>query len=279
MTHEAQVDEAAYNLYAAVAKAAGELDIQWMVTGAAGRVLLLENVYGLPRGKVTEDVDFAVMVEGWDQYLAIVDRICSDKRFTRDKKQRQRICGPGDAYLDLIPFGGVETEEQIIHWPPDSDFTMNVQGFREACADSVSVTVNGTLIVPVVSPVGLVLLKLIAWQDRHQSHPGRDAGDIAYVLRHFSSIETEQRLFEQHYDIVEAAEFDIDLASACVLGRYVRTLASEETRQQLYMLLENELQTGTDSCLVSDIADWLPACGEERTLQVLEQFQAGLRHE
>jgi predicted nucleotidyltransferase len=94
MTHNARVDEATYLLYATVAEAAKVHGMQWMVTGAGSRILLLENVYGLPRGKATEDVDFAVMVESWEHYQTIVARICEDERFTRDPRQRQRIRGP-----------------------------------------------------------------------------------------------------------------------------------------------------------------------------------------
>lgn len=276
MTHNVRIDDAGYVLYAAVAEAADKQGIQWMVTGAAGRVLLLEMVYGLPRGKATEDVDFAVMVESWDHYQAIVDQICEDSRFVRDARQRQRILGPEDTYLDLIPFGGVETADQFIHWPPERDFSMNVLGFRDACADAVLVTVNDNLPVPVVSPAGLVLLKIIAWKDRHHSHPGRDAGDIAYVLRHYNRIETEQKLFDDHYDAVEEAGYDIDFAAARVLGRRIGSLASPRTHEQLLSILGNEIQIGMDSDLVSDIAEWLPGYELERVLQVLEQLQTGL---
>ena len=52
-------------LLSAVSSAASALQIRWLVVGATGRVLLLEEVYGLPRGRATEDVDFGVMVESW----------------------------------------------------------------------------------------------------------------------------------------------------------------------------------------------------------------------
>jgi predicted nucleotidyltransferase len=202
MTHNARVDEATYLLYAAVAEAAKVHGIQWMVTGAGSRILLLENVYGLPRGKATEDVDFAVMVESWEHYQTIVAGICEDGRFTRDPGQRQRIRGPEQTYLDLIPFGGVETDAR--------------------------------------------------------------------------TIETVKVLFDHHYDAVEQADYDIDLAAAYVLGRHTNTFVSADTREQLLVLLEDELQMETDSRLVYEIAQALPGSGEDRSLLLLGQFQAGL---
>jgi predicted nucleotidyltransferase len=270
------VDEATYVLYAAVAEAAEYCDARWMITGAASRVLLLEKIYGLPRGRATEDVDFAVMVESWNHYEVISSRICRDPRFTRDAKQRQRFRYSEGAYLDLVPFGGVESAGHVIVWPPENDFSMSVLGFREAYADVVKVTLNSKLLVLVISPVGLMLLKLIAWRDRHITQPRRDAADIAYVLRYFSTIETEKALFDYHFDALEAADYDIDLAGARVLGRRTRMLASAETHQQLRALLDNELKVGTDSRLVHEIADSLPVDGEERAYQLMDQFRKGL---
>ena len=68
-----------------VAGAASELQIRWLITGAMGRILLLEKVYTLPRGRATEDVDFGVMVKSWDQYQALIQRICEGGRFYQDR--------------------------------------------------------------------------------------------------------------------------------------------------------------------------------------------------
>jgi predicted nucleotidyltransferase len=59
------VDAKTFALLDAVSKAAGELGIEWMLTGAAGRVLLLEGVYGLPQGRATQDIDIGIMVENY----------------------------------------------------------------------------------------------------------------------------------------------------------------------------------------------------------------------
>jgi predicted nucleotidyltransferase len=92
---------------------AAVLEVAWMVTGAAGRLLLLERVYGLPSGRATEDVDFGVMVESWAQYQALVQRICQDPRVRQDPKQRQRLRFSEVGYLDLVPFGGVESTAYV----------------------------------------------------------------------------------------------------------------------------------------------------------------------
>lgn len=272
--NEPYLDAATFALLKAVAKAAAELKIEWMVTGAAGRVLLLEGVYGLPQGRATRDVDLGIMVASWDQYRALVDRLRRDDRFQPDPKQLQRLRFGDEGLLDLVPFGEIESANRTIHWPPDNDFAMSVIGFREAYADTVSVKLDG-LNVPVISPVGLVLLKLVAWSERHRAQPRKDAADLAYVLRHFGAILTEQVLFDEYFDAVEASGFDVDLAASRVLGRKIATLAEQDTRAFVLSLLEGELRHGTDSLLAREISGQLGGENEERAFDLLQSLKEG----
>lgn len=272
--NEPYLDAATFALLKAVAKAAAELKIEWMVTGAAGRVLLLEGVYGLPQGRATRDVDLGIMVASWDQYRALVDRLRRDGRFQPDPKQLQRLRFGDEGLLDLVPFGEIESANRTIHWPPDNDFAMSVIGFREAYADTVSVKLDG-LNVPVISPAGLVLLKLVAWSERHRAQPRKDAADLAYVLRHFGAILTEQALFDEYFDAVEASGFDVDLAASRVLGRKIATLAEQDTRAFVLSLLEGELRHGTDSLLAREISGQLGGENEERAFDLLQSLKEG----
>jgi predicted nucleotidyltransferase len=78
------VDAKTFALLEAVSKAAGELGIEWLVTGAAGRVLLMEGVYGLPQGRATQDIVLGIRVESWERYQALVDKLFSENKFNPD---------------------------------------------------------------------------------------------------------------------------------------------------------------------------------------------------
>lgn len=245
-----------------------------MVTGAAGRVLLLESVYGLPHGRATEDIDLGVMVANWDQYQALVEKICQDTDYQPDGKQRQRIRFRNEGLLDLVPFGDIESSNRTIRWPPDNDFAMSVMGFRDAYAEAVEVLTDG-IVVPVVNPIGLMLLKLLAWTQRRRTQPKKDAADMAYLLRHFSTIITEKALFDQHSAAVEAADFDLGLAASRVLGQKMANMAAYDTQATVLDILGSGLKEKTDSVLVRDIAEHMAAAGEERVLHLLENLGAG----
>lgn len=272
------VDRKTFALLETTAKVTEELGIEWMVTGAGGRVLLLEGVYGLPHGRATQDVDLGIMVASWDHYQALIDRLREDGRFQPDSKQQQRLHFQGESMLDLVSFGEIETEDRIIRWPPDKDFIMNVIGFREAYADVVDVMIDG-LKVSVISPVGLVLLKLVAWSDRHWTHPMKDAADLAYVIRHYGTILTEHVLFDEYIDAIEASGYDVDLAANRVLGRKIASLVGKVAGDFILNLLENELRQETDSQLVRDIRNQTPGADTEHVYALLQSLKAGLIEE
>jgi predicted nucleotidyltransferase len=212
-----------------------------MVTGAAGRRLLLESVYGLPAGRATEDIDLGVMVASWEQYQTLVARICQDTAFQPDHKQRQRLRYRHEGLLDLVPFGGIENKDRMIRWPPDDDFAMSVMGFSEVRAQAIEMDVDG-LVVPVVSPAGLVLLKLVAWKQRRHIQPRKDAADIAYVLRHFSAVVTTEVMFEKHLAAIEGADYDMEVAACRVLGQEMAVMAATDSLAFIKQLLDDELR-------------------------------------
>ena len=153
---------------------------------------------------------------------------------------------------------------------------MSVAGFQEAYDNAVQVLVNDTLMVRVVSPVGLLLLKLMAWKDRHDTRPGRDAPDIAYVLRHSPTLIGETNLFEEHFEIVESTGYDLELAGARLLGQKMNIIASQRTRKHVRELLEEELNKDIDSKLVREVAKSSVPAEETRGFELLSQVIAGL---
>jgi predicted nucleotidyltransferase len=271
----AKVDEVTFALLEAVANAADAAEMPWLVTGASARVLLLESVYGMEQGRATEDIDFAVMVESWPHFDRLVEDICSNPQFARDPKQAQRIRYLQDFYLDLVPFGGVESEDAAIEWPPHGDVVMSVAGFREALADAIKVRVNEAIDVPVGSPAGLLMLKLLAWGERRLTQPNRDAADIAYFLRNGTALIMEAVLFEQHLEVVAEADYDIDLAASFVLGAHIGSLTSSNTRKRLASILDPLVLEGEDALLVRDVSVNMPAFDKMRVLGFLIQLRSG----
>lgn len=257
----------------------GELALPYFVAGATARDILLTNVYGMNTGRATRDVDFAVAVESWQQFEAIKARLTADGRFNASKNTLQRlyyrISAEGPGYpLDIIPFRGVEQPRNTVAWPPEMKVLINVAGYEEALAAAMQVQVDGGLVVQVASLPGLAVLKLFAWLDRGDED-SKDAQDLVTLFRQYTDAGNLDRLYGDEIGLLEAVDYNLDLAGPRLLGRDVSTIAAPQTLGQLRSLFSEP--TIADR-LVTHMAKMMrgvddPVIAAER---LFEQFKVGL---
>ncbi|MFV1985094.1 MAG: nucleotidyl transferase AbiEii/AbiGii toxin family protein, partial [Thiohalomonadales bacterium] len=220
-TERVKVDENFYQLLDLFSSAAEEENVPWLMVGATARILLLEKVYDWPRGIATEDTDFAVQVESWEHYEKLCLRLSEQDDLKPLQKPTKRFVTSKNLLFDLVPFGGVETGIKQVYWPPHNDELMTVRGFASAYKDAISVSVNNTITVPVISPRALCALKLFAWQERHAQHPGRDAKDLAYLFKNIESLFPAEDLHSKYQEALIKNDYDIELASLYQFGQTI----------------------------------------------------------
>lgn len=266
----------------AIDNAARALDLPYFLAGAMARDILLTHVHNISTGLATVDVDFGVAVADWDEFDKIKAKLLETGPFNAAEKIEHRIyyrpAGSTTGYpIDIIPFRGVETTPRTIAWPPEHKIIMNVIGYEEVLATVVQVQIDDSLIVPVSSLPGLALLKLFAWQDRH-AETTKDARDIAVLLRHYHAAGNQGRIFGEEIALLEAVDFDLDLASPRLLGKDVRQIAAAATRETTITLLNDAKMMDrllTHMAPVFKTVDDSVAAAE----RLLEQFIIGLTQE
>jgi predicted nucleotidyltransferase len=247
------------------------LAVPYFLAGALARDVLLTHVFGLPVYRATADVDLAVAVKDWSEFETTKAAL-EDKGVVRDATWIHRLFR--NKYpIDLIPFGGVETPDKTIAWPPASS-SVNVAGYREAFETAEEVEVEPGLMLRVVSLPALAALKIFAWGDRgHET--SKDAQDLATLLRSYPDAGNEQRLYGEAIDAMEAVEYRIDLAGARLLGRDTRRMLTEDTHEQLFGSLDDPAQRERLAIAMSRV--W--GHTDDAMLQaerLLEQYQEGL---
>ena len=260
-------------------QASQDLGLPVFVVGAVARIILLENIHGLKAGRGTTDVDFAFALDHWNQFGAIKDRLLATTKFEESKHVAHRLYFnvPGVAHpykVDLIPFGRIETSPNTISWPPDMSILMNVAGFNDALAATVSVEVSPGIEIKVASLPGIAILKFFAWADRRNENP-KDAIDLVLLLRSYNEAGNTNRIYEEPRAVaaLEAVEYDPELAGAWLLGSDVAAMASETTRTELEALLNGTKRNR----LIEDMARAM--LGRADSLKysdrLLEQFTKG----
>lgn len=124
--------------------------------------------------------------------------------------------------IDIIPFGNLADKNGQIQWPPSHDITMSVVGFQEAYDSALTVVLQETQL-KVASLPGIVMLKLMAWDERGEEN-SKDATDFYSVLSRYGQIH-DGRLWED-YVPGEELDYDIEKQAAFLLG-FVQNLVRD----------------------------------------------------
>ena len=220
-------------LFADIQKHAADSAIDYLVVGAMARDLVLVHGFGCEIERGTRDIDFGINVTSWDEFSALRGRLIK-AGYGQDERKIFRLTYNYEENIpwniDIIPFGIVADQYENIRWPPKQDFSMKVHGFSEALEHAVNVQVSEKpeVVIPVASPEGLCLLKLVSWLDREIDLRAKDATDFCYLIHNYGKIpEKFDALYEEGY--MEVQEWDEFKACAMKLGRESAMIAFPKT--------------------------------------------------
>lgn len=274
------VDSLIIDILRRVDVVAREQGIDYFVGGALARDLILLHVFGKDTGRATRDVDLGICIDDWGKLDSLKASLISGGNFTEQPKFAHRLIyrATDTSFgipLDLLPFGGVERSDATIAWPPGMDIVMNVAGFSEARTSALMVEVAEGVVVPVTSLPSLAVLKLIAWRDRHLE-TAKDATDFLLIARNYHDAGNTDRLYETESALLQATDFDPDMAGAMLLGKDAAAICLSSTAQSIETIL-----TGSQlrQHLIDQILRATLSSGDDdsssRVERTLEAFQRG----
>lgn len=250
-------------------------DARFLLVGAMARDLLLSFAHGIESRRATEDLDFAFAVDDWRAFAELRAALLGGG-FAEAAAVPHRLNYDGYR-VDLIPFGGIERVDGTIDWPPPQDTRMVVLGFREAMAAAVAVKLPGGMEVAVASLPALALLKLFAWADRRYTQPGKDAGDLWLLLRNYLDAGNRARLYDEARHLLEAADYDDELAGAWLLGSDARELlAPRPGAPSAALVRASALLAGNDPEGPVQLAADMDTLDLQHAVDMLGAFRAGL---
>lgn len=88
----------------------------------------------------------------------------------------------------------------------------------------------------VVSIPVLAALKILAWRDRGLSN-NKDAEDFCFLLKNYHRAAGEGRLYDEAYSLLEASNYDVELAGASLLGYDASVVLTTSTREAVLGIL------------------------------------------
>lgn len=239
---ERPVEPLTIPLLAAVKVACERLSTRFVLAGATARDIQFMHLHGVRAPTATRGVDLAICAVSWKFHQRMIDELLATGEFTRDAKAQQKLIfkrkgDTHDVQLDLVPFGPIEAPPGEIAWPPGGDIVMNVLGFQEAVDTAQQIEIHAGVVVPVVTIPAFVLLKLMAWQDR-RTKKNTDASDLLFVLRQYFHAGNDVRVYNDALDLLDACDYNAEIACAGLLGRDARDVARPETRAAVRAILQ-----------------------------------------
>ena len=211
-----QQDAAISGLLDALERGFEKFDIDFYLIGALARDTWMGLNDRQPR-RATKDVDFAILIPDTNAFNELKAYFTREEGFNQYHGNAFVLLWKDGTQVDLLPFGEIE-DNGVVKVEGTGHTSMNVEGIREVYEEGLpEVELESGNIFKFCTLPGLVLLKLIAWDDRPEMRT-KDILDISDILNHYFEIHKEE-IYNNHNDLFDDEGADLIHIAATVLGR------------------------------------------------------------
>lgn len=230
--------------------------IDFYLVGAVARDAWMNGINKIAPGRTTGDIDFAVLINDKGVYEQLKEYLIKEKGF-QPSKENAFVLIKDNTEVDLLPFGAIEDEHGRVTVQGTGYTTMDVPGFKEvydAGLPQMELSAghgeSSTHTFKFSTLPGIVLLKLLAWDDRPESRRD-DIKDISDILNHFFDMYDEE-IWANHNDLFENEDDNLKWIAARVMGREISKIAKQN--EKLFARIDGILQTNTADIAHSHMA-------------------------
>lgn len=224
-------------------QAAVPLGIDFYIAGAVARDYHLSKMPDYIPSRRTEDIDVAVMVANEEEFIQLKKALINTSFFLEHKEPIKLIYK--DAIeLDLLPFGEIE-ESGITRLTHPKVFTLDMPGFSLLNDFTEIVQWDADLQAKICALEGIILLKLIAYNDKPQRT--KDLADIQQIIKHYFDISSDD-IYNNHFELMELYDTEdreyMPKVCAHVIGRKLKTMLQTDSKlkERIQAILKNSDQ-------------------------------------
>jgi predicted nucleotidyltransferase len=243
-------------------------DTPFFIVGATARDLYFKS------SRSTIDLDLAIQVKSWKSFFEIQEELLKSGHFSKSDKLHRILYFKNNYPVDFVPFGLPSEPNGIITWPENKQMT--ILGFEEAYKNCIEIECSNIKSgkLHFASPVGLVIMKLISWNDSFDRNQ-KDSEDLELIFSNYQHLISEE--IYEHPPILESVRYDLKRSSIILLGKKTAEILNSDTANAIKSILENQTDLDSDLRLVHNMSQ-MNGFREERincNLQMLNDFKTG----
>ena len=216
------------------------LEIDFYLIGAFARDTWLAEK-GI-RALGTKDIDLAVFISDDSKYDELKRYLVEEEGFIISSTNEYTFIDKVGYQVDILPFGAIEIEGKKFT-NSSGLVSTSVSGFAEVYKEATEeVVFENKHVFKVSSLAGIVILKLLAWDDRPEMRT-KDIQDIAIILNNYFTLESEM-IYEKYNDLFEK-EPNLELLSARALGREIQLVLNHNLtlKERIISILDKNTQS------------------------------------
>lgn len=228
---------------------------------------------GIKPVRGTKDIDFAVMLSDIQQYDEIIIALVKNG-FNEIKEIPHRVYHPEyKVAVDILPFGQIEQNYTVKF--SDRLTELHVLGFTQVLEDTREVRI-GEITISIPTLPGMVLLKLIAWQDKPDRRT-HDLADILHIFKNYFSYNYDEIVEHHHDTFLEEESFDQLKIAAQIIGRKLKPylLHLPELENKVKTMLDQSIEVPENSRIAIEWARHTDST-VEYIISVLQAFRKGM---
>lgn len=238
-------------MLAALQRGFDNFGIDFYLVGAVARDVWMSAINKIAPRRTTGDIDFAVLINDKGIYEALKDYLINKEGFNSYKENSFVLIWKDKTQVDLMPFGGIEDDDGKVTIVGTGYTSMQVPGFKEVYEEGLPEIQLGEMHrFKFCTLPGIVVLKLIAWDDRPEARRD-DIKDISDILNHFFEMH-DNEIWHSHFELFENDDADLKHIAARVMGREMKKIAKRN--QKLFIRIEKILNGNTNNMPDSKMA-------------------------
>ncbi|MCD4693034.1 MAG: hypothetical protein K8R79_08980 [Calditrichales bacterium] len=159
----------------------------FFIVGAVARNIWLASHGETTSG--TKDIDFAVFIPDKEKYNELIDVLIKKHLYKKSKTNAFCLITTDGIPVDLLPFGEIEKEGNVLIDGVGLS-SINLEGFKESSKFGLEEVIIGSYKFYVSSIPAVVMLKLVAYDDRPENRI-KDVKNINEICLNYPNIESE----------------------------------------------------------------------------------------